>query len=121
MGTLSTDGRNLLANAIADALDSGDVQFQTSGDVGVATCAFAATAFGAAAAGVVTAAAISDDTNATGGTIEHATLLQSDTTPLVELTCTATGGGGEITLPSLSIGSGDTVSVSSLSLTQSAT
>ena len=66
MGTLSTDGRNLLAKAIADALDSGDVQFQTSGDVGVATCAFAATAFGAAAAGVVTAAAISANFNLAG-------------------------------------------------------
>jgi len=120
MGTLSTAGMNLLADAMADALDAGSVNFQTSGNVEVADCALNATAFDGATAGVVTAAEISNDTSAAGGTIEHATLLTSAKAALIELTCTATGGDGEFTMPSLVIGEGDTVSVSSLTITQAA-
>src|SRR3546814_2486077 len=67
--THATATRNTLADAVVDQLDSGTIKYVTSGDVEVATCTFAATAFGAAASGTATANAITDDTSATGGTI----------------------------------------------------
>jgi len=120
MPTLETVARNAAVDGVVDLLDSGDIRFETSGDNEVATCDFGATAFGAAASGTATANAISDDSSATGGTIEHASLRQSDTTKVMECTCTATGGGGDIELTSLVIGAGDTVSVTSLTVTQPA-
>lgn len=117
---LSDTARNAAVNAVVDLLDGGDVQFQTSGNVEVATCAFSATAFGAAANGVATANAISDDTSAAGGVIAHAHFRNSGGTELVQVTCTATGGGGEITMPSLTVGVGDTIGISALTYTQAA-
>lgn len=117
---LAAAARNAAVNGITALLNSGTIQFQTSGHVAVATCTFGATAFGAASNGTATANAISDDTNAVGGTIAHAHLRTSVPAELVELSCTVTGGGGDIQLTSLVIGAGDTVSVTSLSLTMPA-
>lgn len=118
--TLSTEARNAAVDAIVDLLDSGDIRFHTSAHNEVATCAFGATAFGAADAGVATANAITDDSDAAGGTIDHAHLRKSDTTELVACTVTATGGGGDFEMSSLVIGAGDTVSVTSFTVTQPA-
>ena len=121
MATLTDTSRNAAVNAVAALCNSGTVKFHTAAHSVVATCTFGATAFGASASGTATANAITDDTNATGGTIDHAHLYKSDgTTDLMSVTCTATGGGGDIELSSLSIGAGDTVSITSLTLTQPA-
>lgn len=121
MATLTSAARNAGIGAIAALCNSGTIQFQTSADVEVATCGFGATAFGAASAGVVTANAISDDASATGGVIEHAKFFTSGAAEVLEATCTATGGGGDFELTSLTIGAGDTVSVTSLTMTLPAT
>lgn len=121
MATLEAVARNAAVDAVAVLLNSGKIKFRTSGNAQVALCTFGATAFAAAAAGTAAANAITDDTNAAGGTVDHAQLLKSDGTTLVmTCTCTATGGGGDFELTSLVIGAGDTVSVTSLSLTQPA-
>ena len=120
MAVLETNARNAAADAVAALCNSGDIRFETSGDNEVALCAFGATAFGAAATGVATANAISDDTSAAGGTIDHAYLRTTGSTPIMKATCTATSGGGDFELSSLVIGAGDTVSVTSLTLTQPA-
>lgn len=115
--------RNTMADAVVDAIDSGttdatgDLVFMTSGDVEVATLAMTNPAFGAAAAGVATAAAISDDASATGGTVALFKLQDRDNGEVLRGTVTATGGGGDIELSSLSVGAGDTVSMSSLTYT----
>lgn len=117
MATLATAARNAAADAIAALLNGGHLRFETSGNNEVATCPLAATAFGAASTGVATAAAITADTSATGGTVDHALLRSSASATIITLTCTVTGGGGDIELTSLTIGAGDTVSVTSLTLT----
>lgn len=113
--THPTATRNGLADFIVDQLNSGTVEIQTSGDVEVATLTFGATAFGAAAAGVATANAITSDTNATGGTAAKAQLKTSGATAIVN--CSVGTSGEDINLSSVSIGAGDTVSISSLTYT----
>lgn len=120
MATLATIARNAAVDAVAGLLDSGNIRFETSANNEVATCNFGATAFGSASSGTATANSIADDTNATGGTIDHAKLRTSGAAEVMTVTCTATGGGGDIELTSLVIGAGDTVSVTSLTLTQPA-
>ncbi len=117
---LTTATRNALADVIGPLLNSGTAEFQTSGDVEVATCTFGATAFGAATAGVATANAIADDTNATGGTIEHVKLKNSSGTEILEADATPTGGGGSFEGATLVIAAAETVSITSLTITQPA-
>lgn len=122
--TLTTAARNAACNAIIDLIDAGssdangDLVIRTSGDVEVATLAMSNPAFGAAATGVATASAISDDTNATGGTAAKFIFQDRDNT---EVFSGSVGTSGEdLNLSSLVIGSGDTVSVSSFTATMPA-
>lgn len=123
--TISTAARNAACDAIVDLVDggttdaNGDLVIQTSGDVEVATLALSNPAFGNAASGVATASAISDDTNATGGTAANFILQNRDNTEVIRGLCGTSGA--ELNLSSLSIGAGDTVSVSSLTMTVPAT
>jgi hypothetical protein len=111
-----TAARNGLADFIVDQLDSGFVEIRTSGDVEVATLPLAATAFddagsaGGNADGVATAGTITDDSSATGGTAAKAALQTSAPADVVLCSVTATGGGGDIELSSVTIGAGATVS-----------
>ena len=120
MPTLSTAFRNAACDAIVDLLDSGDVRFHTSGENEVATCNFGSTAFGAAATGTATANSIADDTDATAGAIEHAHLRDSSQVEQVLCTCGLSGSGADFILTSLTVGAGDTVSVTSLTVTMPA-
>ena len=119
--TISTVARNAACDAIVDLIDAGstdangDLVIQTSGDAEVAILALSEPAFGDAAAGVATANTISDDTNATGGTAANFILQDKDNTEVMRGDCGTSGS--ELNLSSLSIGSGDTVSVSSLTVT----
>lgn len=122
MATLETSARNAACNAVVDLIDAGagagTLVFETSGDVEVATLTFSDPAFGNAAAGVATASAITDDTSATGGTVAQASFYDSDSTKVLEATVATSGA--DINLSSLSVGAGDTVSVSSLTVTMPA-
>ena len=121
-----TSVRNGLADFTVDLLDvgttdaQGDLVFMTSGDVEVATLALSNPAFGAAASGTATASAISDDSSATGGTVALFKLQDRDNGEVVRGTVTATSGGGDIELSSVSIGAGSTVSMTSLTYSSSA-
>lgn len=113
--------RNGIADYVVDQIDTGGgagtLEFQTSGNVQVATLTFNATAFGSASSGVATANAITSDTNATGGTIAKARIKKNGGTEILNCSVTATGGGGDITLSSVSVSAGQTVAVSSLTYT----
>ena len=123
--TLETSARNAACDGIVDLVDAGagagTLQFETTGDVECATLTFSDPAFGAAATGVATASAITDDTNATGGTTGQASFYDSNSAKVLECSVTATGGGGDIEISSVAIGVGDTVSCSSLTVTVPAT
>lgn len=117
--------RNVLADAVVDLIDggttdpNGDLVIMTSGDVEVATLAFANPAFGAAASAVATANAIADDTSATGGTAALFKVQDRENREIFRGTVTATGGGGDMELSSVTIGATDTVSVTSFTYTAS--
>ena len=116
--THPTAVRNGIADFVVAQLNEGTppgkLVFQTSGDVAVATLTFATTAFGASASGTATAAAITSDTNAVGGTIAKVRLRNAAGTDKIIGSVTATGGGGDIELSSVVISAGQTVSLSSL-------
>jgi len=120
MPILEAATRNAACDAIVDLIDggagAGTLQFETSGDVEVATLTFSDPAFGAASAGVATAATITSDTSATGGTVAQASIYDSTPTKIMECTV-ATDTSQDIQLSSLTIGAGDTVSMSSLTVT----
>ena len=119
--TLTTAARNAACDAIVDLVDggttdaNGDLVIMTSGDVEVATLAMSNPAFGAASTGVATASAISDDTSATGGTAALHKIQNRDNTEIWR--GTVGSGSGDLDLSSVTIGAGDTVSVSSYTLT----
>lgn len=119
--THPTAVRDGVCNFVVDQLDEGTppgkLVFQTSGDVTVATLTFSNTAFGSSSSGTATAAAITSDTNAVGGTIAKARLRNAAGTDKIICSVTATGGGGDITLSSVVVSAGQTVSVTSLTYT----
>lgn len=119
--THPTAVRTGVADFVVDQIDEGTppglLVINTSGDVEVATLTFSNPAFGAAAAGVATAGAITSDTNATGGTAAKAELRNAAGTAKILCSVTATGGGGDIQLSSVVISAGQTVSISSLTYT----
>lgn len=110
--------RNAIADLVVDQLDEGTppgyLSFQTSGDVEVARLPFSTTAFGAASSGIATAAAITSDTNADGGTIAKAKFFNAAGTQKFACSVTASGGGGDIELSAVIVSVGGTVSMSSL-------
>lgn len=113
--------RNSIADGVVDQLDlgtgttEGRLVLNTSGDVEVATLNLSNPAFGAAAAGVATAAAISDDASATGGTTTKFRLQDRDSGIIIEGSVGTSGT--DIVLSSNVIAATDTVSISSLTYT----
>lgn len=103
---------------VFDALNGGTLRFHTAAHAQIASLALSATAFGAPSSGTITANAISDDTNTSAGTIDHADLYTSGGT--IYATMTVGTSGTEIILSSLSFASGDTLSMSSLTITMPA-
>jgi hypothetical protein len=117
--THPTDVRNDIADLVVDKIDAGGagtIQFQdgSQGDSDIATLTFSATAFGGAANGIATAAAITDDTDCNAGTVSKFTVFSGAGDSCFTGSVTATGGGGDIILSSTAIGQGDTISISSL-------
>ena len=117
--THPTTVRNTIADAVVDSIDTGgagSLIFQTSGDVEVATLTFSATAFGAASSGTATANAITSDTSATGGTVAKFK-IQNGSAADAGFAGAVSTSGSDINLSSLTVGAGDTVSISSLTYT----
>ena len=113
--------RNSIADGVVDQLDLGSTNatprlvLNTSGDVEVATLNMSVTSFGAAAAGIATAATIANDPSATGGTTTKFRLTERDNGIIIEGSVGVSGT--DIILSSNVIAATDTVSISSLTYT----
>lgn len=116
--THPTAVRNGMCNFVVDQLDEGTppgtLEFQTSGDVEVATLTLGNPAFGASSSGTATANAITSDASATGGTVAKARLKNNAGVDKIICSVTATGGGGDIELDDITITAGQAVSMTSL-------
>ena len=128
---ISVARRNAALDNLTAALNNGYLRIYSgtkpagadtalSGNTLLAELRFGATAFAAASAGSAAANAITQDADADAtGTATFARLLASDgTTVIVDLTVTATGGGGELQLATTSVQQHVIVQITSLTLTQ---
>lgn len=117
--------QDALANAITTYVDAGtapELVFETVGDVEVATIVMNATsAFGAASAGVITMADQPiTDADATGGVVAQFSIYQNVTqgaAKCLEGTVTIGAGGGDIELSSLTVVAGDSVELTTFTIT----
>lgn len=125
MATLnhSTTIRNLIADTVTAEIDDGGgpgtLKFFTSnGGSLLATLTFSATAFGVASGGVCIANAITDDANTAAGTVSWFEVQDSTGAMIFEGDVTSDDvGTGSILLSSTALGTGDTLSVSTLQYT----
>ena len=115
-------------DTVADLVDStlsttAKLVFRLTGTAGspgtaVATLSFGNPAFGASSSGTITANSITSDTNATGNASPVATATMETGAGTVIVHCAVAASGSDINLTGgLTIGSGDTVSCSSLTYT----
>jgi len=122
----ATATRNSVVDTEGDLLNSGTIQIRTGSQPTnvddsptgtlLGTLTFSATAFGAPATGVVTAAAITSDTSAdASGTAGHARLLTSGAAIHSDATCGQ--GSGDFNFNNSAIVIGGTIAVSALTLT----
>lgn len=116
--TLATTMRD----AIADAVDtrvgtSATMEFQTGGSVEVATISLGNPAFGASSTGTITLSGTPlSDTSATGGTMAKFVIKSGGTT--TEITGTVGTSGEDINFAGgLVVGAGDTVTLTSFTIT----
>jgi hypothetical protein len=121
--TLDTFMRNAIADAVDATINGGGgagyLEFQTSGDVEVATITFDATAFGASSTGTITmASAPKSDTNATGGTMAKFKIYDNGAPGQLLITGAVGTTGSDINFAGgLTVGAGDTVTLTSFSIT----
>lgn len=124
--THASTQRDYIANYIADLCDisgPGNIVFHaaasTADSPGTehAKVPFAATAFSAAASGVVTAQGVplENSANTTAGTVAFASI--QDGAGVVAAHCSVGTAGEDITVSSLNFGLGDTISVTGLTYT----
>lgn len=113
--TLENNARNAACDAIAALHNSGTLEFQTSGNVEVATVTFASTAFGSAVNGVATANAIGSDNSATGGTTTKFVTKTSGAAAI--LSGTVGTSGTDVIIDNTVVGAGVTVAMTSFTIT----
>lgn len=118
--TLETGMRDDLANQMDDSINVGggtsNMKLETSGDVEVATLNFQNPAFGASATGTITLQGTPiEDTSATGGVVAQFSIFARDGVKELEGVVAVTGQ--DLDLTSLTVGAGDTVELTSFSIT----
>jgi hypothetical protein len=130
---IATASRNVAADAVVDRLDAGGAgtveirtgtQPATAEDAAtgtlLATLALPNPAFGSAAAGVATANAIAAVPAAVTGTAGWFRAKSGGAATVLDGSCTATGGGGDMQLNSTSLTSGVNVQITSWTVTMPA-
>jgi hypothetical protein len=122
--THPTAMRDLFADLVDSELSTtAKLVFRLTGTAGtpgtaVATLAMSNPAFGASSSGVITASAITSDTNATGNASPVATATLQTGAGVVKVHCAVAASASDINMTGgLTVGAGDTVSCSSLTYT----
>jgi hypothetical protein len=118
--TLETGLRDDLANQIDASVNTGagtaTLVFETAADAEVATILLQNPAFGAAVTGVITLQGTPlEDTSATAGTVAQFSIFDRDVAKQLEGVVLV--AGGDINMTSLVVGAGDTVELTSFSIT----
>lgn len=125
--TLTTAARNAACDAVVDLIDAGagagflnikSAPSTVRATSQVAELTFSDPAFGDSASGTAAASAITSDTDADGGVASDLTLFDSDGNAVLQGSVGTSGA--DLNLSSTNIGAGDTVSVSSMTVTQPA-
>jgi len=115
--------RNSIADLVASLINigstnaQGQLQILTSVAAEVATLDASNPAFGVSSGGTVTADTITDDSSATGGTADNYEFQDRDEDDVFAGSVTATGGGGDIELSTVTIPALGTVQISSFTYT----
>jgi hypothetical protein len=116
-----------MCDAYVDALDTGstdagaDLTIHTAAFATLlATCLFAAPAFGDASNGIATANAIGDGTGLDDGTAAVIRLQDRDNTQHSDGTVTGVGSGGDLEITNLAVATDDTIEVDSGTVTMPA-
>lgn len=127
--TLNTALKNTLLDGLDTVFNNGTLVIYTGAAPGagnaatgtvLVTITLPADAFAAATGGTKSKNGTWEDLNADNtGTAGYFRLLSSGATQVLEGTVTITGGGGDMTLDSLSITTGQTVTVTAFTLTSS--
>lgn len=117
---LETAMRNALANTFDDEVNTGagtaTGQFETTGDVEVATINFQNPAFNSAATGVITLNGVPlSDSSATGGVVGQFSIYDRDAGKEAELTCDT--AAAEVIITSTNIAATEQVDLTSLTIT----
>jgi hypothetical protein len=125
--------RNAALTAVIAAIDGGSgagtIQIRTGASPGannaatgtlLATVTLIDPSFGSVSAGSATLADPAAVTAVASGTAAHCRVLDSSDNVIMDGTVTATGGGGDLTLASVAITSGQSVDVTGGTLTQPA-
>jgi hypothetical protein len=128
---LSTTARNAMADSLVDLLDAGTgaatiqirsgsmpatPQTAATGTL-LATVTLADPAAGSAATGVATISDPASVTGAADGTAGWARILDSSNNVVMDCDVTATGGGGAITLNTVTISTGVSVDLGAITVT----
>jgi hypothetical protein len=116
--TLATTMRDAIADAVDATIGtSATLEFVTSGDAEVATLTLGNPAFGASSSGVITLSGTPlSDTNATAGTMAKFFIKSGGTT--TQITGTVSTTGADINFAGgLAVGTGDTVTLTSFTIT----
>jgi hypothetical protein len=115
--------RNTIADAVITRLGSGTTNptarliFRTAANETLSTNNFSSPPAGSASSGSVTFSAIADATIADTGTVDNFIATNRDNTTIFSGNVSVTAGSGDIKFNTVSWTSGDTCSISSLTLT----
>jgi hypothetical protein len=118
--TLTTRAKNAALDGIVDEIDSGgsgNLLILDAAGNELATLPLTNPAFGAASDGSVTANSITTDTTVNAGTATQFKVFTSGGSEVFRGTVTVTSGGGDLTLTNVNLFAGDTLAVSSFTLT----
>jgi len=120
--TLSITAKNAVLDGLVDTIDGGagsqgSIKIFDDSDTELATLPLSNPAFGSANNGTVLANSVTNDNTVVTGTASTFKVYNTDGLELFSGTVTGLGGGGDLILSNINLVVGDSISVSSFSLT----